>query len=242
MPSLLACDPSGELMPLEPNACVNEGTAGATARCQEATLPPEYYVDEAQRYFDTLDITAPEDSIPDYHEQVARWEWPPWLKLTGYSARDMIDTAVALRRLDPSTVPTRDCRFFEEQPFARCYVVFEYEGGECPIYEEFTFNAAGEMTFIEAWSDLPELLPQNRMADMWAEAEDYPRLANKVPGLGTESGTIELGDEYMLDAAARDEDVADFVERAADWRVAWGRELFEVDPNFFAIGCGWPIE
>ena len=35
--------------------------------------------------------------------------------------------ADVLRSLDPSTVPFRDCRGFETQPFARCYVIFEYE-------------------------------------------------------------------------------------------------------------------
>ena len=65
---------------------------------------------------------------------------------------DLLGTTEAAVALDPSTVPTRDCRAFSVQPFARCYVTFEYKDGPCPIYEEFVFNDQGEMTFIEAWS------------------------------------------------------------------------------------------
>ncbi|MEM9069653.1 MAG: hypothetical protein AAGE52_14160 [Myxococcota bacterium] len=221
------------------NECHDPGTDDATAACLAPAMPPAYYVEEAEKYFDTLDINEPEDSIPTYHAQVARWEWPPWLKLTGYGAEDMIDTGLALRELDPSTVPERDCRFFETQPFARCFVVFEYDEGPCPIYEEFTFNDAGEMTFIEAWSDLPGMLPQDREADRWAEAPDVYRLANLVPGLGNATGTLDLNSEAMIRAARRNDDVADFAERAVDWSRAWGRELFSADPDFFAQGCGW---
>ena len=108
-----------------------------------------------------------------------------------------------------STVPVRDCRGFDTQPFARCYVEFEYEEGPCPIYEEFAFNDAGEMTFIEAWSNLPDLLP-NAADDPWAEDPDFPRLATRVPGLGNETGTLDLESEWMQAAAAADPDVADF--------------------------------
>ncbi|MEM6289694.1 MAG: hypothetical protein AAGA54_00470 [Myxococcota bacterium] len=228
---------SGTVAP--PTGCEGFGTPGATANCLRPTMPPEYYVAEAEAYFDTLDVDAPRDSVPNYHPQVARWEWPPWLLLTGYGAMAMINTADSLRKLDPSTVPVRDCRFFEVQPFARCYVEFEYENGPCPIYEEFTFNDAGEMTFIEAWSDLPDFLPQNA-TDAWAEAPDYPRLANKVPGLGTPSGTIDLDSPEMAAAVEADPDVADFAWRAEDWWAAWFEELKDADPEFFAIGCGWP--
>jgi len=156
---LVAC--AEDAGPIEPiNECRDEGTEGASAACLTATFPPDHYVAEANRYFDTLDVDQPDDSIPDYHAQVARWEWPPWLKLTGYGRDDMIETSLTLRSLDPSTVPVRDCRFFETQPFARCYVVFEYEEGSCPIYEEFTLNDAGEMTFIDngegPWPGLPK--------------------------------------------------------------------------------------
>ncbi|MEM7447592.1 MAG: hypothetical protein AAF355_05060 [Myxococcota bacterium] len=221
------------------NRCRYSGTEDATASCLIATQSDEHYVSQALAYFDTLDIDAPRESVPSYHEQVARWEWPPWLKLTGYGRDAMNNTAAALRVLDPSTVPVRDCRFFESQPFARCYVEFEYRNGPCPIYEEFTFNDQGEVTFIEAWSDLPGLLPQDRDSDPWAEDQDYPRIANLVPGLGNETGTSDLQSRGMAELSARFPDVADFAQRAENWEVAWVRELGQVDPAFFEIGCGW---
>ena len=232
-------DGSGDAAEPPPNACRDAETEGATARCLAPTLPPEHYVAEAEKYFDTLDVSRPEDSIPDYADNVARWEWPPWLLLTALGREDMIRTSVGLRDLDPSTVPERDCRFFEEQPFARCYIVFDYEGKRCPIYEEFTFNAAGQTTFIEAWSDLPGLLPQDRDLDPWAEFPDYPRLSTRIPGLGSAAGTFDLTSPYMAAAAAADPDVADFAARAQDWWAAWFREVAAAGTDYFARGCGW---
>ena len=164
--------------------CADAGTRGATAGCLEPTQAPEYYVDQALAYFDTLDVDADPESVPDHHEDVARWEWPPWLLLTGFGRDTMITTSNLLRAGDPSTVPERDCRFFETQPFARCYVEFEYERGPCPIYEEFAFDDSGKMTFIEAWSDLDGLRP-TAPDDPWAESPDFERLSTRVPGLSS---------------------------------------------------------
>ena len=61
--------------------CLYEGTSGATSTCLAPSWPPEYYAEQASMYFDTLDVDASPDSIPNYAEDVARWEWPPWLKL-----------------------------------------------------------------------------------------------------------------------------------------------------------------
>lgn len=227
---LVACAP--------PPQCVDEGTAGATAACLEPVRPPDHYVRQAELYFDTLDVDAQREVEPTYAPQVARWEWPPWLLLTGLGAEDMLETADILRAADPSTVPERDCRFFAHQPFARCYVSFTYEGGPCPIYEEFTFNDAGEITFIEAWSDLPGLTPTSA-ADPWGEASDFPRLANRVPGLGDGQGRLRLNSEWMNAAAAEDPDVADFQRRAGDWWTFWLDALQGSPSDFFATGCGW---
>ncbi len=225
-----------------PNACTGEGTPAATARCRAPTLPAAHYVAQAELYFDTLDARQPVDRVPTYADDVARWEWPPWLLLTGYGRDDMIATGVALRDLDPSTVPERDCRFFDTEPFARCVVTFEYEGGLCPIYEEFVFNDAGEMTFIEAWSVQPGDAPAGWADDPWGEGDAFPRLSTRVPGLGTPVGTVDLDAPWALAAAEADPDVADLFARAANWRLAWAREYGAADPNFFAIGCGWPID
>jgi hypothetical protein len=219
--------------------CRGAGTDGATAGCLRPTMAPEYYVEQANKYFDTLDLSRPEDSIPNYSELVARWEWPPWLLLTGYERQPMIDASLGLRDLDPSTVPERDCRFFEQQPFARCYVVFEYDEGTCPIYEEFVFNDAGEMTFIEAWSDMPDRLPFTDSEDRWAQGSTVNRISTRIPGLGSVDGRIDLEAEWMLSVAAEDELVADFVRRAGDFWGTWFEELANASDGFFAIGCGW---
>lgn len=225
-----------------PEGCANPGTPGATAQCLAPTFPPEYYVDEALKYFDTLDVDADRSRVPNYHPLVARWEWPPWLLLTGYTREEMIQTGDTLRDIDPSTVPERDCRFFDTQPFARCYVVFEYEGGLCPIYEEFTFNDQGETTFIEAWSFQPGMMPMDPDADPWAEGPDVARLANRVPGLGNATGTIDAESPWMIEAGERNPDVADFALRTTDMWGYWTDAYLASDPNFFAIGCGWPVD
>ena len=225
-----------------PPGCENEGTKGATAACLTPTQTADHYVTQAEYYFDTLDTSALEENVPNYHPQVARWEWPPWLLLTAYGDDPMIEGNALLKIIDPSTVPTRDCRFFETQPFARCYVDFVYEKDTtpCPIYEEFTFNDAGAMTFIEAWSYLPGLSPVTE-GDMWGEADDFPRLANRIPGLGNATGTFDLQSRYMTQAAAADPEVADFAMRAEDWQLWWQDAYANADPNFFEIGCGWMI-
>ncbi|MEE2787754.1 MAG: hypothetical protein VX589_10475 [Myxococcota bacterium] len=233
----LSCDDADDRRPPLVN-CQHEGTEAATAGCLRPTFEPAYYVAQAEAYFDTLDVDADRDSVPNYHALVARWEWPPWLWLTGYTDVDMVESGDLLRILDPSTVPRRDCRFFPIQPFARCYVEFEYAHGPCPIYEEFSFNDAGEMTFIEAWSNLPGLLPQGD-DDPWAEQSGYPRLATRVPGLGNQTGTLDLNSEAMLEASKSDAVLADFAKRATNWKIYWREEVENVDPNFFATGCGW---
>ena len=55
-----------------PNDCTNAGTDAATARCLQPTMPEAYYVEQALKYFDTLDIEASPDSIPNYSERSAR--------------------------------------------------------------------------------------------------------------------------------------------------------------------------
>lgn len=222
------------------------GSEGAMERSPDALATgltplqsPEYYVDQAHKYFDTLDTSADPDSSPTYSTLVARWELPPWLWLTGYARDNMILTTQLAVDLTPSTVPTRDCRAFPVQPFARCYVTFEYEEGPCPIYEEFVFNDQGEMTFIEAWSDQPGLLPTSDPNDRWAERPEVQRLSTKVPGLGNETGLIDLDSEGMQRAAEEDPEVADFVRRARDFWPTWRQAAMDARPDYFARGCGW---
>lgn len=222
-----------------PDPC--EGS-GALADCLAPTKGDDWYVAQSHAYFDTMDYEPVGTIEPAYSELVARWEWPPWLKLTGYTREQMV-AGDALLALLPSVVKERDCRAFDEQPFGRCRVVFYYDshdGRPCPIYEEFTFNDAGEITFIEAWSDLPGLRPM-ASGDPWAEAGDVGRLATRIPGLGRPAGThAPLDGEEMTAAAAADPDVQDFTTRAEDWLGTW---LAEVEASggdaMWEQGCGW---
>jgi len=236
---VVACADKSTPSPPAGDPCLNPGTEGATASCLAPTQTPEYYVAQALKYFDTLDQNADPESIPNYSDKVVRWEWPPWLLLTGYGRDDMIEVGEALKIVDPSTVPIRDCRAFETQPFARCVVTFEYDEGPCPIYEEFVFNDAGEMTFIEAWSDLPGMRPQTDAADPWGEKGTIDRLSTRVPGLGNAQGLVDWDSQWMVDAAATDPDVADLAERASDWWKFWMDTFRAAPKDFFAQGCGW---
>ncbi len=220
-------------------ACLNPDTEGATSRCLQATKTSEYYVEQSLKYFDTLDIEADPESIPNYSELVARWEWPPWLKLTGFDRDTMNSTATILRQFDPSTVPERECRAFQVQPFGRCYIVFEYEGRPCPIYEEFTFNDQGEMTFIEAWSDQLGMLPMDKDLDRWAQGENVPRLSTRLPGLGNATGRLDLESQWMKTAESNDPDIADFAMRARNQWKYWMDELEASGDDLYERGCGW---
>ncbi|MBZ0253995.1 MAG: hypothetical protein K8I02_11710 [Candidatus Methylomirabilis sp.] len=234
--ALAACGGGGSnSAALLPDKCAVTAPEDRLAECSKPTLDPAYYVEQSLKYFDTLDSTVPIDVVPNYSELVARWEWPPWLKLTGYTRDGMILTDILLK-LFPTRIPERDCRFFPTQPFGRCYVNFDYDGDPCPIYEEFTFNDAGEMTFIEAWTDYPGFLPMADPADRWGEGETS-RLATRVPGLGSPDGRIDLESPAMLEAAAADPDVEDFVVHARDPFFTWIADLLAADPDFFAYGC-----
>ena len=222
-----------------PADCVAKGAPGATSTCLSPSQTPDYYIEQSLRYFDTLDLEADPASVPNYSLLVARWEWPPWLKLTGFGRDPMVKIAKLLKSYDPSTVPTRDCRAFPVQPFGRCRVVFAYPGGTCPIYEEFTFNDQGEVTFIEAWSDAPALLPTSDPADPWAEGPGVNRLSTRVPGLGNATGLIDLDAPWMTEAAALDADLADFLTRAKNFWPTWFAEYLAAGDDLYIQGCGW---
>lgn len=211
--------------------------------CATPRHPPSYYVDQAQRYFDALDRSAPPDRVPLYSERVARWEWPPWLKLTGYTKEQMDQTDKLVKQFAPAVVSQRDCRFFARQPFARCRVSFDYDsqadGKGCPIYEEFVFNDSGEITFVEAWSDLPGMTPITDPTDPWGERTAIHRMSAKLPGLGSANGRIEPEGPAMQKVAAKDAEVADFVDRIRDF---WGKYAEQgqiAGPDYFHQGCGW---
>lgn len=186
-----------------------------------SSFPSSYYISQGMKYFDTLDTYASRSSKPNYAEDVIRWEWYPWLKLTGYK-RWMMKLDLLLI-LYPTEVIDRDCRFFKVQPFCRCRVSFKYAGVQklVKIYEEFTFNQRGEMIFIEAWSDEAKLLPWDFVKDPWGEGEKVRRLSTKVPFL--EDG---VNTEELKLRAAEDPELQDLVKRMEDPVQYWFMELF----------------
>ena len=93
------------------------------------------------------------------------------------------------------------------------------------IYEEFTFNDAGEITFIEAWTDEASLLPMDPATDPWAEGPDVKRLSTKVPGLGTQDGFVQSSDPNFKLLASRDEDLKDLRRRMRMPVRNWLKEL-----------------
>lgn len=181
---------------------------------------------------------------PNYSNFVIRWEWPPWMLLTGFGKTAMIATDVMLK-LNPTKYDMLDCRGFDTQPFCRCHVVFNYSGTSCPIYEEFTFNDQGEITFIEAWSDYESLLPMTSGADsVWDEKEYWGmkeayRLSTKVPGLGNAKGRIDLDSYCMNEAAEKDKDIAELQKRANDATGFWMKELIKHSKEI-SQGCEPP--
>ena len=185
-------------------------------------FPAEYYIDQGVKYFRTMESSVPIKVKPEYSDLVIRWEWHPWLLLTGYKRRNLINTDILLK-LYPTKYDTIDCQFFEQQPFCRCHVVFNYSGTRIPIYEEFVFNNQGEITFIEAWSDFPSLLPMDE-TDYWAEAENVNRLSTRVPGLGNNEGRIDPKADWMLNAAKTDTVLADMLYRLKHPISTWFKE------------------
>lgn len=226
---------AGDVRETDPCAGVD-----ALATCLEPTQTDGYYIEHSNGYFDTMDYNQDMDVIPPYSERVVRWEWPPWLQLTGYT-RDEIIVSDSLLKLFPSTIPERECRAFAEQPFGRCYVTFYYDdhdGKSCPIYEEFTFNDAGEITWIEAWSNLAGQLPAPD-SDPWAEGEDVARLSTRIPGLGNPDGLIDPEGKSMIAAGEGDADVENFRVRALDWHAAWLDAIEDAGDDMWERGCGW---
>jgi hypothetical protein len=221
------------------------GGSGALAGCLAPTKTDSYYIAQAELYFDTLDVTKDPEKYPNYSQHVARWEWLPWLKLTGYGRAILVQGNKALTIRDGhTTVPVKDCRAFPKQPFARCYVEFDYEGKRCPIYEEFFFNDAGDTTFIEAWSNLPGKLPMADANDKWAEGAGVRRLGSKVPTLGGPAGDLDVYDDAYTAAAKLDPELADLLARSENFTSALVEELNSrvSEKAMYAEGCGWPAE
>jgi len=189
------------------------------SRDQKPNRPLQYYAEQSNRYFDTLDTYAPRRSKPRFSSHVIRWEWPPWLFLTGHKDHWMAFDAIL--PLFPTRVLNRDCRGFDVQPFGRCRVTFHYIWADAyvDIYQEFTFNASGEITFIEAWTDEDGYRPMSPAVDFWAEGPDVSRLSTRVPGLGRPDGRYQM--DVLREMAVHDPDLRDLHARLQMPIVAW---------------------
>lgn len=225
----------------------NCGTNAALSTCLTSKFDSAYYVEQGIKYFQTMQSDIPNDVQPNYSPLVIRWEWPPWLLLTGYK-KDFLISSDILLKLNPTQYYKLDCKYFEEQPFCRCHVIFDYSGDSCPIYEEFTFNDQGEITFIEAWSDFESKLPANMNAgsdSLWSEDEYWAKQANilrlsvKVPGLGNSNGKIDINSAEMKNAAAVDKDVNELLKRLKDPIKTYLQQL-ATHQNELSHGCETP--
>ena len=126
-----------------------------SSKVYAATKDHKYYEHQADLYFNTLQtkpLVLPER--PNYASHVIRWEWPPWLLLTGRSALG-IRASDDIIRTTPCICVDRTHKYFSEHPFARSIVTFYYfeenvkeMKNPIRIYEEFTFNSKGEIVFI----------------------------------------------------------------------------------------------
>lgn len=225
----------------------NCGTIAALSTCLTPKFDSAYYIEQGIKYFQTMQSDIPNDVQPNYSPLVIRWEWPPWLLLTGYK-KDFLISSDILLKLNPTQYYKLDCKYFDVQPFCRCHVIFDYSGDSCPIYEEFTFNDQGEITFIEAWSDFESKLPANMNAgtdsvwsedEYWAKQANINRLSVKVPGLGNTTGKIDINSAEMKNAAAVDKDVNELLKRLKDPIKTYLQQL-ATHQNELSHGCETP--
>lgn len=240
---LFSCKDENANEALAPNC----ESIGALATCLTPKFDSAYYIEQGVRYFLTMQSDIPPSVQPNYSDLVIRYEWPPWLLLTGYGRKFLIQSDILLK-LNPTKYDTIDCKFFNEQPFCRCHVIFDYSGEKCPIYEEFVFNDQGEITFIEAWSDYESKLPKGMNAgedriwsedEYWAKQKEVYRLSTRIPGLGSSNGKIALNTDFMKQAAANDIHIADLVTRLKNPVVTYVQYLLTHQEEL-AHGCEAP--
>ena len=206
-----------------------------------------YYTTQCDRYFDSLDSTKINRILPRYSTLVARYEWPPWLILTGLGAKQttLVDSLI---REVPCICVNRRHQIFDVQPFGRSQVTFYYGNdvkkyldiinnknindeelleelenlNAIHIYEEFTFNSKGQITFIEAWSADPIIdyfNLHNTPKDM------NPRISTEIAGLGNSEGLINLENKLIIDS--KNKDVKEFGLRAKNFYLSSTEVLAE---------------
>lgn len=202
------------------------------------TRPASYYLEQCDLYFDSIQSLSytpkpHRNKFPKYAKNVARWEWSPWLMLTSFGRRNLISIDKVIR-LYPCICVDRSFRLFTTQPYVRCLVTLFY-GAEVNkrelglhIYEEFTFNDEGEMTFIEAWLCEEGLQLGSLDDEGWpVDEEAIRRLSTLLPGLGSASGEIDMKSTAFLQACQTHPEVEDYRQRVRYFYSALVRELVQ---------------
>ena len=194
---------------------LNDPRANDLSTALKPVKSPEYYEKQCDLYFDTLQTKVNEER-PNYSVDVARWEHPPWLLLTGLGKERtrIIDDEI---RKYPCICVNRTHKFFPQQPFGRSRVTFYYGQDNIDkklnpihIYEEFTFNDKGEMTFIEAWTDDESETGKLRELDSDGWPTNFARLSTQIPGLGNQNGFVNIHSKYFNEVASKNGSLADF--------------------------------
>lgn len=153
------------------------------------------------RYFDNMENKIAEEV--GYSKNVARYEHRYGLTGLGNYRTKYVDTLI---KANKSICTYREYCFNEIQPFIRAKVTFFYDDdiltkkNPYPLYLEFTFNTACEITFIEIWKNDDSLKKDDKD---WPNIED--RISTKVPGLG--SGIINSTSKAFLSLVENDKDV-----------------------------------
>lgn len=186
----------------------------------------EYYISQTNMYFDTLDTSSDVKEYPTYSIKVIRWEWPPWLVLTGFGNVKYIDEALRFTFASECKCINRRIEFFKTNPYTRCTVTFYYDGNNIPIdiYEEFTFNSDGEITFIEAWWNKINYQGQLSGVDSIGLPIVSTRMSSLIPGINNKDG-VDLNSKEMQDACDKSALVYDFKKRAQDFELSIIKEL-----------------
>jgi hypothetical protein len=110
--------------------------------------PDSYYKKQNDIYFDSLESKSYCQKtpfiLPSYSVGLVRYEWPPWLLLTGLGSTATSSMDRVFADVNPCVVVDRKHVICEQNPFGRSLVTVCYGKGSSlqafKIYEEFTFN------------------------------------------------------------------------------------------------------
>lgn len=188
-----------------PSAC---GTTHALSTCVQPTKGEEYYVGQALNYFAQLDPTQEKRDKALLSKGFLRFEWAPWTLFNGYADKlthmvDAVDGKIG--SFFPTSPEHRICTFHETNPFVRCSLIMwsHYDDPRtekapvsdalkgkagCGIYQEFTFDQEGRISFTEVNS---VTLPKQT------------RLSTRVPGLGR-TGEAAVHTDVLHDYSGND--------------------------------------